>query len=90
MTRFGRVTLTIVGMLAMSHASAIEDEVVAGCVACHKGALDLHGKRATDLTAIMQAMIDGSLTHVIPLPKLEPEEVQELAVLLAGGEDAAQ
>ncbi len=62
----------------------VDTAVVEGCERCHRNALSLEQWSAIDLAELITQMIRGRVDHVVPIPALSEDEVEELAAALTG------
>ena len=67
---------------------ALEDDVVAGCLACHRDNLSLAEKEAERLAQTIAAMTRNEISHVVPIAALSEEDLVALAKALADPEPA--
>jgi hypothetical protein len=66
--------------------TALDQSVVDGCLACHRGALSLEDETNEDVAAAIARIIAGELDHVAPIPDLSDEDRQALARALVGAD----
>ena len=77
----------MIGLLGVPMLSAFAQDVdvtavVAGCRACHRGDLDLSASSAAQLQESMKSMAAGDAEHVVPIPRLNDEDLLAVAEML--------
>ena len=78
-----RTIVLTLAVVALPQASALESEVLDGCLLCHKGALALDDQTSAEITVAIRAMIAGSRGHPTSIPELSAADLRELAEALA-------
>ena len=69
-------------------AVTLDDDVVAGCVNCHRDGLSLAKFEAEPLAEVIGAIIRNEVSHVVPIAALSEEDLGALAKALAEPESA--
>ena len=61
----------------------LEQEVVDGCLACHRDELSLADKDRDELRERITAISSGQAEHLVPIPQLSDEDLTALVEALA-------
>ncbi len=80
MTRTLITALTVCACLASFEALPdVDESVLQGCRACHRGAADLNTQTAEELIVSITAIANGEASHPLALPALSPEDIEAVA-----------
>ncbi len=67
--------------------AVLEQEVVAGCLGCHRDGLSLAEAEVEPLAEAIAAIIRNEANHVVPVAALSEEDLMALAKALAEPDD---